>query len=95
MIDAKDLPDMLGELRKIVQSVDGVSSIDETMTISYIAEVDDEAARARVEQVGVLLSAQAERFGLVIELTPATSEEIKEAQQKYAEFVASQSKFKA
>ena len=86
---------ILKELRQLLSGVDGVRSIKEDLTISYVAEVADESKVENVEKVAAVLAGQSEKYGFIIEVTPATTAEIEKAKQLYAEHIAAETKFKA
>lgn len=95
MIDLKEMPGMVEELRKILSSVQGAKAINETLSLEYVVEIEKEEHREAVEKVGLALSAQAEKFGFSLSVIPATTEEIQEAERKLHEHLASQSRFNA
>lgn len=89
------LEPMIKELRGTISKILGVKSIEESLSLEYIVAVDKEEDRETVEKVAAVLSSQAQAFGFTLDLVAVTSEEIKEAESKYAEYVASQTQFKA
>lgn len=95
MIDLKQLPEMAEELRKILSATNGAKAINETLSLQYVVEVEDDAGKESIQKVGMVLSAQAEKFGFTLDVIPATTEELKEAEKLMSDHLASQIKFKA
>lgn len=94
-MDLSNLEAVITELRQVLGSIKGAKNLDEALTLSYVIEVEAEKDKENVEKVSGLLSAQASKYGFVLEVTPATSEEIKESKEMFAQHLASQTKFKS
>lgn len=95
MIETKDLPDLISELRNVFSQIKGVKSLDEMFSLSYIVEVSSDQEKENVEKVAGTLSIQAKKYGFDLEVTPVTSQELEGVKKQYAEHISKQIKFKA
>lgn len=86
---------MFKQLRETLSSIKGAKSINETLSLSYVVEVDDKSDFEAVEKVGGLLSSQAQKYGFILEVAPVTSEDVEKSKELFAKHLANQTKFKA
>lgn len=81
-LNEKELPEFIQELRNLLGSIQGCNGrLNETLSLSYVVVVDTEEQKSAVEQIGNVLSQQAAKYAIDLEVTPAMPEEIKEARE--------------
>ncbi len=84
---SKDDIGVIEELRGVLSKINGVSKFTEIVSLSYILEVGTQEDKLAVEKVGNLLTEQATKYNIDLEITAATSEELAEAKKMYDEHV--------
>lgn len=89
------LEPMIKELRNVFSSISGVKKLGETMTLTYVVEISSENDRESAEKVGAVLQSQAEKYGFLLDVIVATSEEINKSKELMAEHVSDKIAFKA
>jgi histidinol dehydrogenase len=82
----KDLLEMATELRNILGSIQGVKAVQEGLTLSYCVVVGEDSEKPDAEAVAEKLSAQAEHYGISLDIVVATEADLKEAADKLKEY---------
>ncbi len=88
------LAEMLEQLRQILGNIKGTKGISETFSLCYIVLVEDEAARANVDQVAGALLPQAAGHGVELEIIATTQAELEEVQNRLAAHASQVTTFK-
>lgn len=91
----KEVPEIAKELFAVVSQIKGVKSVSETVSLTYVAVVEDESCKENVEKVGSVLSSQAKKYGFELDIISATEAEIESARENAAAHLAQNTTFKA
>ena len=91
----KEVPEIAKELFAVVSQIKGVNSVSETVSLTYVAVVEDESCKENVDKVGAVLSTQAKKYGFELDIISATKEEIELARENAAAHLAENTTFKA
>lgn len=75
------------ELRGVLSKIVGVTSFTEVVSLSYVLQVKTEEDKAGVEKVANVLTEQASKYGLDLEITAATEAEVEEAKRAYQDLM--------
>ena len=81
--------EVVEELRGVLQKISGVSSFTEVLSLSYLLQVEKEEDKIAVEKVANLLTEQATKYGIDLEVTAATAQEVEDAKKEYERHVSS------
>lgn len=77
-----EVVEMAEELRDILGRVVGVEGVEEGFVLQYMCKVKEEKDKASVERVAEMLTEQANKKQISLEITVATSAEIEDARKR-------------